>query len=73
MTSVIEGLKPENIWKHFETLTKIPRPSKHEEKILKYLRNFATRPWSIIRIIKRRQKNGIRLYGNVTALSRSKG
>ena len=42
MTSVIECLKPENIWKHFETLTKIPRPSKHEEKILKYLRNFAT-------------------------------
>ena len=42
MTSVIEGLKPENIWKHFETLTKIPRPSKHEEKILEYLRNFAT-------------------------------
>ena len=42
MTSVVEGLKPEIIWKHFETLTKIPRPSKHEEKILDYLRKFAT-------------------------------
>ena len=30
MASVINGLKPEIIWKHFETLTKIPRPSKHE-------------------------------------------
>ena len=42
MTSVVDGLKPEIIWKHFETLTKIPRPSKHEEKILAYLRKFAT-------------------------------
>ena len=41
MTSVIDGLKPEIVWKHFETLTKIPRPSKHEDKILKYLREFA--------------------------------
>ena len=37
MGSIIDGLKPENVWKHFETLTKIPRPSKHEEKILQYL------------------------------------
>ncbi len=42
MTSVVDGLKPEIIWKHFETLTKIPRPSKHEGKILDYLRKFAT-------------------------------
>ena len=41
MASVINGLKPEIIWKHFETLTKIPRPSKNEEKILKYLKNFS--------------------------------
>ena len=41
MGSIMDGLKPENVWKHFETLTKIPRPSKHEEKILQYLRNFA--------------------------------
>ena len=41
MTSVVEGLKPEIIWKHFETLTKIPRPSKHEGKILAYIKNFA--------------------------------
>ncbi len=41
MTSVVEGLKPEIIWKHFETLTKIPRPSKHEGKILAYIKKFA--------------------------------
>ena len=41
MKSVIEGLKPEIVWKHFENITKIPRPSKHEEKILKALRTFA--------------------------------
>ena len=41
MSSIIDGLKPEIVWKHFETLTKIPRPSKHEEKILQYLRTFA--------------------------------
>ena len=41
MDSIIDGLKPELVWKHFETLTKIPRPSKHEERILQYLRNFA--------------------------------
>jgi len=41
MASVVDGLKPEIIWKHFETLTKIPRPSKHEDKILDYLKKFA--------------------------------
>ena len=43
MASVIDDLKPEIIWKHFETLTKIPRPSKHEEKILEYLKEFANK------------------------------
>ena len=41
MKSVIDGLKPEIVWKHFENITKIPRPSKHEEKILNSLRKFA--------------------------------
>ena len=43
MTSVVEGLKPEIIWKYFETLTKIPRPSKHEGKILAYIKKFANK------------------------------
>ena len=41
MSSIVGGLKPELVWKHFEDITKIPRPSKHEEKILEYLKNFA--------------------------------
>ena len=41
MESVIEGLKPEIIWRHFESLTQIPRPSKHEGKVLAYLKKFA--------------------------------
>ena len=41
MSSIIDGLKPELVWKHFEDITKIPSPSKHEERILKYLKNFA--------------------------------
>ena len=41
MASIVEDFKPKNLWKHFENITKIPRPSKHEEKILQYLKNFA--------------------------------
>ena len=37
----IEGLKPEVIWQRFYEISQIPRPSKKEEKILEYLRNFA--------------------------------
>ena len=43
MKSVIDGLKPEIVWKHFEDITKIPRPSKHEERILDSLKNFANK------------------------------
>ena len=41
MASIIDGFEPKNLWKHFEDITKIPRPSKHEEKILQYLKKFA--------------------------------
>lgn len=37
----IEGLKPEILWQRFYEISQIPRPSKKEEKILEYLRNFA--------------------------------
>ncbi len=39
--SVVKGLSPEGVWRYFEEITKVPRPSKHEEKILAYLINFA--------------------------------
>lgn len=37
----IEGLKPELVWERFYEISQVPRPSKKEEKILEYLRNFA--------------------------------
>lgn len=36
-------LKPSNVWQIFEQITKVPRPSKHEEKIREYLLDFAKR------------------------------
>ncbi|MHC1737568.1 MAG: aminoacyl-histidine dipeptidase [Ignavibacteriaceae bacterium] len=40
MSAVLEGLKPELIWKHFEAICGIPHPSKHEEKIAQYVKDF---------------------------------
>ncbi len=37
----IEDLKPEIVWHFFKEITKIPRPSKNEEKIAKFLIDFA--------------------------------
>ena len=37
----IENLEPNLVWKHFNEIRKIPRCSKHEEKIREYIVNFA--------------------------------
>ncbi len=37
----IKDLKPELIWNYFHAITQIPRPSKKEEKIRKFLLSFA--------------------------------
>jgi len=39
--SIIENLEPKLVWKHFDEIRKIPRCSKHEEKIREYIINFA--------------------------------
>lgn len=39
--SVFEGLKPEAVWKYFEEICQIPRPSKKEGKIAQWLLQFA--------------------------------
>ena len=39
--SVIEGLEPKLVWKQFDEIRKIPRCSKHEEKIREYILDFA--------------------------------
>lgn len=38
----IEQLQPAEIWKYFLEICKIPRPSKKEERIAKYLMDFAS-------------------------------
>ncbi len=37
----VKDLKPELIWKCFDEITKVPRPSCHEEQIRDYLLKFA--------------------------------
>ncbi len=39
--SILENTEPKLVWKHFEEICKIPRCSKHEEKIREYIVNFA--------------------------------
>ena len=37
----ISELSPNVVWKQFEEILKVPRPSKHEEKMVEFLVNFA--------------------------------
>lgn len=39
--SEIKNLKPECIWRNFDALTQVPRPSGHLEKVQKFLLEFA--------------------------------
>lgn len=39
--AILEGIKPERVMYYFEEITKIPRCSKHEEKISNFLVNIA--------------------------------
>lgn len=41
--STISHLSPSLVWGIFEEITRVPRPSKHEEKIIAYLVDFATK------------------------------
>ncbi len=38
--SELLNLAPKALWKHFHTLTQIPRPSKKEERIIAYMKKF---------------------------------
>ena len=40
-TSALTGLEPRAFWGHFETLTKVPRPSRHEEPVIEHVRAWA--------------------------------
>ncbi len=39
--AVLSALQPAGVWKLFEEITRVPRPSKKEGKILQYLKDFA--------------------------------
>lgn len=41
MTNAVEGLKPELFWRYFAEIARIPRPSKHEELITRYVLDTA--------------------------------
>lgn len=41
--SEIKSLKPECIWRNFDALTQVPRPSGHLEKVKKFLLDFAAK------------------------------
>ena len=41
MSYLLEGLEPEPVWQIFEEITRIPRCSKHEEKVQEYLKEWA--------------------------------
>jgi len=41
--SELSNLNPSLVWGIFEEITRVPRPSKHEEKIIAYLVDFAIR------------------------------
>ncbi len=41
MTTKITDLEPKEVWKYFIEITKIPRPSRKEQKIAAYLEEFA--------------------------------
>ncbi len=40
MNTMINKLQPEIVWKHFKSLTEIPRPSKHEERVIQFMKEF---------------------------------
>ena len=40
MSKAILGLEPKHVWKHFHSLTQIPRPSKKEHKVVQFMVEF---------------------------------
>jgi dipeptidase D len=40
-TSALTGLEPQSFWGHFEAITKIARPSRHEEPMIEHVRSWA--------------------------------
>jgi dipeptidase D len=41
MSSPLESLEPKLLWSHFDGIRRIPRPSKHEERVSAHIQNWA--------------------------------
>ena len=41
VSAALRGLEPQACWRHFEALTRIPRPSLHEEPVIEHVRTWA--------------------------------
>ena len=39
--NVLDGIEPQAFWRHFESITQIPRPPRHEERIVAHVRGWA--------------------------------
>ena len=42
MSSEIRQLQPQSLWKHFVDLNAVPRPSKKEERVIQFVKDFGT-------------------------------
>ncbi|MCB0616829.1 MAG: M20/M25/M40 family metallo-hydrolase, partial [Phaeodactylibacter sp.] len=40
MSNTIQALEPQSLWSHFSDLNAVPRPSKHEEKVIQFMVDF---------------------------------
>lgn len=41
MSDLVRSLEPHQLWNHFADLNSVPRPSKKEEEVRKFMVNFA--------------------------------
>ena len=39
----LTGIEPKEIWNNFSALNEVPRPSKKEEKVIAFIKNFGER------------------------------
>ncbi|MBP7245760.1 MAG: cytosol nonspecific dipeptidase, partial [Bacteroidia bacterium] len=42
MSSEIRQLQPQSLWNHFVDLNAVPRPSKKEERVIEFMKDFGT-------------------------------
>ena len=42
MGKVLTNIEPQAVWSHFEALNAVPRPSKKEERVIQFIKDFGT-------------------------------